>query len=156
MTVKLRDQSLKQRWVDALRSGEYQQTTGVLHRTHSDEDDEPVGHCCLGVLCDLLDFVKEDDDGDARIFRFNGYSRYADGTPIADSVRIPREVLDDIFEGDRSDWVLDEDLSDYGRDQFDDQKSVDFFLISLNDGDEEPDAPSKSFDFIADWIEANL
>jgi len=36
---------IKQKWVDALRSGEYQQTKGRLH----DEN----GFCCLGVLCDL-------------------------------------------------------------------------------------------------------
>jgi hypothetical protein len=36
---------IKQKWVDALRSGEYQQTQKRL-RT---ED----GFCCLGVLCDL-------------------------------------------------------------------------------------------------------
>jgi len=40
---------IKQKWVDALRSGEYQQTKGRLH----DEN----GFCCLGVLCDL--YIKE-------------------------------------------------------------------------------------------------
>lgn len=36
---------IKQKWVDALRSGKYSQDTGVLRST--------VGYCCLGVLCDL-------------------------------------------------------------------------------------------------------
>jgi hypothetical protein len=36
---------IKQKWVSALRSGEYQQTQNRLH----DEN----GFCCLGVLCDL-------------------------------------------------------------------------------------------------------
>jgi len=36
---------IKQLWVDALRSGDYNQTTGVLH--------DGFGYCCLGVLCDL-------------------------------------------------------------------------------------------------------
>jgi hypothetical protein len=36
---------IKQKWVDALRSGEYQQTQNYL-RTDN-------GFCCLGVLCDL-------------------------------------------------------------------------------------------------------
>lgn len=35
----------QQKWLSALRSGEYQQTKGGLH----DEN----GFCCLGVLCDL-------------------------------------------------------------------------------------------------------
>jgi hypothetical protein len=36
---------IKQKWVDALRSGEYQQATGRLRSND--------GFCCLGVLCDL-------------------------------------------------------------------------------------------------------
>jgi hypothetical protein len=40
---------IKQKWVSALRSGEYQQTQRRLH----DEN----GFCCLGVLCDL--YLKE-------------------------------------------------------------------------------------------------
>jgi hypothetical protein len=36
---------IKQKWVSALRSGDYKQTQGRLH----DEN----GFCCLGVLCDL-------------------------------------------------------------------------------------------------------
>jgi len=42
---------IKQKWVSALRSGEYQQTQKRL-RT---ED----GFCCLGVLCDL--YIKENN-----------------------------------------------------------------------------------------------
>lgn len=34
-------------WTSALRSGEYIQTTGTLQTT--------VGHCCLGVLCEVAD-----------------------------------------------------------------------------------------------------
>ena len=43
------NQQIKGQWVTALRSGEYQQTTGHLRR------DE--GFCCLGVLSDL--YLKE-------------------------------------------------------------------------------------------------
>ena len=39
------NQQVKQKWVSALRSGDYQQTQLKLHT----ED----GFCCLGVLCDL-------------------------------------------------------------------------------------------------------
>jgi hypothetical protein len=42
---------IKQKWVSALRSGEYQQTQRYLHK----ED----GFCCLGVLCDL--YIKENN-----------------------------------------------------------------------------------------------
>jgi hypothetical protein len=36
---------IKQKWIDALRSGDYQQGTGRLRSND--------GFCCLGVLCDL-------------------------------------------------------------------------------------------------------
>lgn len=35
-------------WVEALRNGTYSQTRCVLQR-------DGEGHCCLGVLCDLVD-----------------------------------------------------------------------------------------------------
>lgn len=44
---------IQQKWVTALRSGEYTQTTENLRR-----DD---GYCCLGVLCDL--YTKETGNG---------------------------------------------------------------------------------------------
>lgn len=47
-------------WVEALRSGEYPQTHGVLCRLNSEGkpegttiDGKPGGFCCLGVLCEL-------------------------------------------------------------------------------------------------------
>ena len=47
------NQDIKQRWVDALRSGEYQQGRGCLH------DSKNNSFCCLGVLTDL--YIKEHD-----------------------------------------------------------------------------------------------
>jgi hypothetical protein len=41
--------NFKQKWINALRSGEFKQTDGVLR----DEGDEPH-HCCLGVGCITL------------------------------------------------------------------------------------------------------
>lgn len=44
------EQALKDRWVTALRSGDYEQTNGYLRR----EDGEgKIGYCCLGVLKDI-------------------------------------------------------------------------------------------------------
>lgn len=40
---------VKQKWITALRSGEYQQTTHRLKVEHESE----CAFCCLGVLCDL-------------------------------------------------------------------------------------------------------
>lgn len=39
-------------WIKALRSGDYAQTTGTLHRTEETLT-RPVGFCCLGVLTDI-------------------------------------------------------------------------------------------------------
>jgi hypothetical protein len=55
---------VKAKWVAALRSGEYAQTRGYLHRARS-------GYCCLGVLCEIAvaegviekgDYPYADDD----------------------------------------------------------------------------------------------
>lgn len=40
---------IKKQWVEALRSGDYEQAESVLR----DTSDEGVSFCCLGVLCDL-------------------------------------------------------------------------------------------------------
>lgn len=58
---------LKERWIAALRSGEYKQCKGRLHqviRNHKDYG----GYCCLGVFC-----------------RVNGMPISADGLYIVDS-----------------------------------------------------------------------
>ena len=55
------NEQVKQKWLSALRSGDYQQTQLKLHT----ED----GFCCLGVLCDLYgkehnvewDLVEDED-----------------------------------------------------------------------------------------------
>lgn len=39
------DAKLKQQWIEALRSGKYEQTKEALHSGD--------GYCCLGVLCDI-------------------------------------------------------------------------------------------------------
>lgn len=44
------DKELKAKWIEALRSGKYQQTRAQLYREHATATD-PAGYCCLGVLC---------------------------------------------------------------------------------------------------------
>lgn len=41
------------KWIDALRSGNYAQCKGQLRNNDPVLDQEPCGFCCLGVLCDL-------------------------------------------------------------------------------------------------------
>ena len=50
----------KKRWLEALRSGEYGQTTGSL------TDDEGA-FCCLGVLCDILKDEIDDLEINAKV-----------------------------------------------------------------------------------------
>ena len=54
------DAELKEKWVAALRSGDYPQTRFALNRTKS-HDEAPVGFCCLGVLCEVAGLPKEAD-----------------------------------------------------------------------------------------------
>jgi len=56
---------IKQKWLEALRSGRYAQGQGILRNTNNE-------YCCLGVLCDLvapLDWVP-----DIGIYRMKGHS----------------------------------------------------------------------------------
>lgn len=39
---------IKMQWLEALRSGHYQQARGVLRQ-------DAIHFCCLGVLCDLIE-----------------------------------------------------------------------------------------------------
>jgi hypothetical protein len=47
------NKEIKEKWVKALRSGEYKHTYGALRRLVPTEN-RPVGMCCLGVLCDIV------------------------------------------------------------------------------------------------------
>ena len=61
---KLTAKEWRRKWIEALRSGKYRQTTGTLR----DRD----GFCCLGVLCDISgtgEWVQ--DDGS---WRYQGYT----------------------------------------------------------------------------------
>lgn len=42
--------SVKKKWLKALRSGEYSQTSGTLRRK---SNDGVTSFCCLGVLCNI-------------------------------------------------------------------------------------------------------
>ncbi len=45
---------VKDKWVAALRSGNYEQASGVLY--------DGKGYCCLGVLCDVMGLKPEQHD----------------------------------------------------------------------------------------------
>jgi hypothetical protein len=60
---------IKQRWIEALRYGEYEQTQSRLHTNR--------GYCCLGVLCDLyvkehgLEWEEYEEDEETKIYTLN-------------------------------------------------------------------------------------
>lgn len=46
------ERTLKEKWIAALRSGDYEQASGVLQKLEPESGDT-VGFCCLGVLVDI-------------------------------------------------------------------------------------------------------
>ena len=66
----------KQKWIDALRSGEYKQGYKYLRQT---EEDGSISYCCLGVLCDIagVDWKETDpytiSNGNAYRPHYDGY-----------------------------------------------------------------------------------
>lgn len=70
------DKTIKARWLEALRSGEFEQSGGGLRSPHKrfdtvDFTEIGASYCCLGVLCELAvqdGVVKRSDDGSAYTF----------------------------------------------------------------------------------------
>ncbi len=133
------DAQLKEKWVEALRSGEYSQATGHLH------DKENGGYCCLGVLCKVMGAEfgpaseeHEEDDGGMFLREFD-YVPVLDGRVLSNND--------------------DEELKDSFCKELGIVQSV---LIKMNDGKTEPGLQSDfglrrySFPEIADYIEKNL
>lgn len=78
-------------WLEALRSGAYQQTSGALQ-------DSDNNYCCLGVLCDLYSQHNKDGHwhrGDS------GYGfvlpHYNDKTPVVNYAYPQSEVVEWVF-----------------------------------------------------------
>lgn len=66
------NQEIKTKWLEALRSGTYQQGREGLRHIGSNQ------FCCLGVLCDLVDptgWRIQADDADYYSFTFQGEQR---------------------------------------------------------------------------------
>jgi hypothetical protein len=72
--------AVKKKWVEALRSGKYQQTSARLA--------SPTGYCCLGVLCE----VAIESGLDINVEENHGYKRYDNL-----SVTLPTSVSDWAF-----------------------------------------------------------
>jgi hypothetical protein len=89
------NKDIKQKWIKALRSGEYTQGNGRL----KNKDNQ---YCCLGVLCDLAlkeGIVKEEidntDDVNDSGFKFDGDAELLPNSVIdwASLVRSPKVLI---------------------------------------------------------------
>lgn len=134
---------IKDKWLTALRSGEYRQGQNVLKQQHG-ENDTPQ-YCCLGVLCDIAvkeglditvrDIHEEDEAAEKQVWEF--------GT----SDSLSHELLPDAvmeWAGMDSDNPTVYDPSARAEDQL---RATD--IATLNDN-------GISFEDIADVIEAEL
>ena len=90
------NQDIKAEWVEALRSGSYQQGEGVLRR-------EDNAYCCLGVLCDVLGVQWQD----------RGYYWTARGC----EVDLPDDIREEARIRRREEWRLQQ-LNDTERKTF--------------------------------------
>lgn len=111
------------KWVDALRSGDYQQGQGALHKIVSEDEHY---YCCLGVACDLSG-VSINKTARKNSFGLGVLVRYGEQAEFSSA---PNEVLD---------WL-----------GFDANNKIffqDYSLIDLNDD------LKFTFDQIADIIE---
>lgn len=115
-------------WVQALRSGEYEQGQDYLCRGGK--------FCCLGVLCEIQGLPKEDVEGDI-YYVFEGLDSYATKRALQQSV-IPRAAQSTILE--------DLNLRQAVTDEVGDQRALHTHLICMND-------EGKTFTEIADYIE---
>lgn len=84
------DKKVAMKWIKALRSGKYKQTSEVLRQT---DENGKVGHCCLGVLAEISgvdkDFLNENGTLDEPDVRSRcGNIGDEEGTPRAGCIKI--------------------------------------------------------------------
>lgn len=75
---------IKEAWIQALRSGKYQQGRGLLRR--DDPETEETEYCCLGVLCDLA--ARDCGSG-----YWDHEGNYRDGTGFLGKSLLPHSVI---------------------------------------------------------------
>ena len=129
----------KQNWIDALRSGKYQQTSGTLKRDlselGSEKQESKYGYCCLGVFCEI-----------------NKIELDANGSGIKNL-----EEADDSDTYKRLNYLLF-GTRDMPRKAHDVDYSIHsvYNLIAMNDCHGEFQNNRQNFSQIADWIEQNI
>jgi hypothetical protein len=142
------NQDVKQKWVTALRSGEYKQTGGRLRKGDC--------YCCLGVLTDLYD---KDKDKDIKCHAWHEehglYFYESDGVTV--EATLPESVMkwadldepNPVVREDRKRY-FDKKLEELGEHLSIDQAICKTSLAYLNDNE------GLDFNQLADIIEAQL
>ena len=135
-----------QAWVDALRSGDYEQGTSFLHTVEADYS----LFCCLGVACDLFATAYPEAGAWVKMSSttrtdalFDAAKKFVTISDVA-LKNLPLEVCD---------WlglapITHPDLSTWGHNKFVEFNNGSDSLIRLNDGE------LYTFDQIADVIES--
>ena len=77
------DKQIKEDWLEALRSGEYQQGTGFLEKDGC--------NCCLGVLCRVLEIEGEGESMAGETVYFDGYC-----ATLSDRLLLTAQISDDL------------------------------------------------------------
>lgn len=109
------------KWVEALESGEYKQTTGVLR----DYD----GYCCLGVACDL--YLKEKSISWTKPSIDNShYSIQHEGLNSADSETLLPSIATWLFNNDLLEWSGDPKIQGFFLTEWNDDKGKTFKEIA--------------------------
>lgn len=121
---------IKQKWITALRSGEYKQGKNVLR---SNDD----CYCCLGVLCDV--YIKETGKGEWRKTTLTSEYYFITTAQSSNTFALTNEVAE---------WA-----GLKGRNPELDAKSR-YSCSAFNDGT--ANLSARSFSQIADLIENNL
>ncbi len=83
------NQDIKQRWVEALRSGLYEQGKSRLRKRDAATLNE--SYCCLGVLCELA--VQDDVIPEPKFLEDDGDFLYGNVTNLGGSTQLPPEVI---------------------------------------------------------------
>lgn len=119
MTVKN-----KEEWIDALRSGDFRQTTGALKAVSM--DGSTVGYCCLGVYAEICG-IDSDRSGPAEMHFI--FPSAVTGHPVITTSLPP------------TDWCIEQGLTPW----------LAHTLANMNDG--AADMRPHTFAEIADFLE---
>ena len=140
---------IKEKWLTALRSGNYKQTKGTLRKNNS--------FCCLGVLCDIVkDDIVEDDVvfnnvpvewKDLNLITANNIYEILGESDVLP----PRVVIYCGLDDDNPSFELNEIIINYLKNIHNNDVDINRKgnLAELNDA-------GADFNFIADVIEKNL